>query len=90
MTDTGHLTSRNTDFAANRFVPDLLAECREIPVGELGAKAVSDPTGSVRVDVDLIRHEVPGGRSFLVSGLVYDVDTGLVDTVVAPIPLGAG
>jgi len=27
------------------------------------------------------------GSDFLVSGLVYDVDTGLVETVVPPTPL---
>ncbi len=34
--------------------PDLLAEYFEIPVAELEAKSVSDPFGSVRVDVDVI------------------------------------
>jgi carbonic anhydrase len=68
--------------------PDLLAEYFEIPASELDAKAVSDPIGSVQVDVETIKQEVRGGSSFLVSGLVYDVDTGLVETVVAPTPLG--
>lgn len=68
--------------------PDLLAEYFEIPTTELDAKAVSDPIGSVQVDVEIIKQEVRGASSFLVSGLVYDVDTGLVDTVVAPTPLG--
>ncbi|HEY5840517.1 MAG TPA: carbonic anhydrase [Mycobacterium sp.] len=34
--------------------PDLLAEYFEIPLAELEAKSVSDPFGSVRVDVDAI------------------------------------
>lgn len=68
--------------------PDLLAKYFEIPTSELDAKAVSDPIGSVQVDVEIIKQEVRGGSSFLVSGLVYDVDTGLVETVVAPTPLG--
>jgi carbonic anhydrase len=66
--------------------PALLAEYFEIPAHDLDAKAVSDPIGSVRVDVDVIKQEIPG-RAFLVSGLVYDVSTGLVETVVAPTPL---
>ena len=66
--------------------PDLLAEYFEIPSGELGAKQVSDPVGSVRVDVDVILGALTGS-DFLVSGLVYDVSTGLVETVVAPSPL---
>src|ERR1700712_3031450 len=34
--------------------PDLLAEYFEIAVHELASKSVSDPVGSVRVDVDVI------------------------------------
>jgi carbonic anhydrase len=68
--------------------PDLLAEYFEIPARELGAKSVSDPAGSVRVDVDVILAKIRG-TAFLVSGLVYDVSTGLVETVVAPTPLQA-
>jgi carbonic anhydrase len=66
--------------------PDLLAEYFEIPAHELPAKSVSDQIGSVRVDVDVILAQLRGAE-FLVSGLVYDVDTGLVETVVAPTPL---
>jgi carbonic anhydrase len=66
--------------------PDLLAEYFEIPTHELPAKSVSDPIGSVRVDVEVILAQLRG-TEFLVSGLVYDVDTGLVETVVAPTPL---
>jgi carbonic anhydrase len=66
--------------------PDVLAEYFEIPSSELGTKFVSDPVGSVRVDVDVIL-EVLHGTAFLVSGLVYDVDTGLIDVVVPPTPL---
>jgi len=42
--------------------------------------------GSVRVDVGVILQEIHSA-DFLVSGLVYDVDTGLVETVVPPTPL---
>ncbi len=66
--------------------PDLLAEYFEIPAGELDGKEVSDPIASVRVDVEVILREL-SGRDFLVSGLVYDVSSGLVETVVAPTPL---
>jgi carbonic anhydrase len=69
--------------------PELLAEYFEIPVRELEAKSVSDPVGSVRVDVDVILHSIHA-TAFLVSGLVYDVDTGLVETVVPPTPLSSG
>jgi carbonic anhydrase len=69
--------------------PDLLAEYFEIPVAELEAKSVSDPFGSVRADVDVILQAIHAS-AYLVSGLVYDVETGLVETVVPPTPLRAG
>ncbi len=69
--------------------PDLLAEYFDIAVAELEAKSVSDPVGSVRVDVDVILAAIHAA-AYLVSGLVYDVDTGLVETVVPPTPLRTG
>jgi carbonic anhydrase len=66
--------------------PDLLAEYFEIAVHELASKSVSDPVGSVRVDVDVILAALHG-TAFLVSGLVYDVGTGLTEMVVPPTPL---
>jgi hypothetical protein len=41
---------------------------------------VEDPYASVRIDVDIARHRLP---DLLVSGLVYDVGTGLVEVVVS-------
>jgi carbonic anhydrase len=58
-------------------------------LGGLDAKSGSDPVGSVRVDVDVILQAIHA-PAFLVSGLVYDVATGLVETVVAPTPLSLG
>ena len=49
-------------------------------MAELGSKAVEDPYASVRIDVDIARHRLPA--DLLVSGLVYDVDTGLIEVVV--------
>ena len=66
--------------------PDLLAEYFEIPATELDAKSISDPKGSVRADVDVITASIHA-PAYLVSGLVYDVDTGLIETVVPPTPL---
>ena len=73
-----HTDCGMTDLAA---FPDLLAEYFETTVDGLEAKAVSDPIGSVRADVDVIMQTLHA-PDFLVSGLVYDVDTGRVD--VAP------
>jgi carbonic anhydrase len=60
--------------------PDQLAEYFEIPVADLDSKAVSDPYAAVRIDVGIARQTFP--PSVLVSGLVYDVNTGLVEVVV--------
>lgn len=74
-----HTDCGMTDLAA---FPELLAEYFEVPVEELGAKAVSDPRRSVQVDVELLLDTLRG-PDFLVSGLVYDVSTGRLETVVA-------
>ena len=56
-----------------------LAAFFEIPAGELDSKAVADPYAAVRVDAAIARRTLPPGR--LVSGLVYDVATGLIEIV---------
>jgi carbonic anhydrase len=73
-----HIDCGMTDLAA---FPDLLAEYFEITLQDLEAKSVSDPIGSVRVDVDVIKQNIHASAYF-VTGLVYDIDTGLVHTVV--------
>ena len=79
----GHLAIlHHTDCGIRRLAgyPELLAAFFEIPVADLGSKAVEDPYASVRIDVDLARHRLP--PDLRVSGLVYDVDTGLIEVVV--------
>jgi carbonic anhydrase len=65
----------------------MLARYFEIEEGELKAKAVTDPRAAVAVDVASLRAipALPG--DWLVSGLIYDVATGLVEVVVAPAPI---
>lgn len=62
--------------------PESLAEYFEVPAGELAAKAVTDPVAAVRVDVGILKQRLRAGA--FVSGLVYDVTTGLIDVVVPP------
>jgi carbonic anhydrase len=51
---------------------------------ELKKKKVTDPRAAVAVDVALLR-AIPGLPSeWLISGLVYDVATGLVEIVMPP------
>jgi hypothetical protein len=78
----GHLAIlHHTDCGIRRLAsyPEQLAAFFEIPVAALGSKAVEDPYASVRIDVKIARHRLPG---LLVSGLVCDVDTGLIEVVV--------
>jgi carbonic anhydrase len=78
----GHLAIlHHTDCGIRRLAeyPEQLAAFFEIPAADLVSKAVEDPYASVRIDVEMARHRLPG---LLVSGLVYDVDTGLVEVVV--------
>ena len=77
------LVLHHTDCGITRLEekPDLLAGYFGIGKGELEAKAVTDPRTSVAVDVAALRANptLPGG--WLVSGLVYDIATGLVEAV---------
>jgi carbonic anhydrase len=59
--------------------PEQLAAFFEIPAEELDSKAVDDPYAAVRLDAAIARHTLPPSR--LVSGLVYDVNTGLIEIV---------
>ena len=62
--------------------PEQLAEFFEIPVSDLDTKEINDPRAAVRIDVEIARRTLPTGR--VISGLVYDTDTGLIEVVVPP------
>jgi carbonic anhydrase len=80
---------QHTDCGITRLAndPGLLTHYFQIQNGELKAKAVSDPRAAVSVDVALLRAipALPG--EWLISGLVCDVATGLVEVVVPPAPI---
>jgi carbonic anhydrase len=80
---------QHTDCGITRLAgdPAKLAHYFQIQEGELKTKAVSDPRAAVAVDVAALRAipALPG--AWLISGLVYDVATGLVEIVVPPAPL---
>lgn len=81
----------HTDCGITRLVgdPALLAHYFQIQERELKTKAVNDPWAAVTADVALLRAipALPG--QWLLSGLVYDVATGLVEIVVPPAPTRA-
>ena len=64
--------------------PAMLTRYFQVEEGELKTKAVADPRAAVAVDVGLLR-QIPGlPGEWLVSGLIYNVATGLVEIVVPP------
>ncbi len=82
---------QHTDCGITRLAGDSakLAHYFQIQEGELKTKAISDPRAAVAVDVAALR-AIPGlPGAWLLSGLVYDVATGLVEIVVEPAPIRA-
>ena len=63
-------------------VQPMLAAYFGVPVEGLAKLAIDDPHAAVAIDIDALRssHKLPD--RLRVTGLVYDVKTGLVDTVV--------
>jgi carbonic anhydrase len=80
---------QHTDCGITRLVgdPAKLAHFFQIQEAELKSKAVTDPRAAVAGDVAWLKKipALPG--QWLVSGLVYDVATGLVEIVVPPAPI---
>jgi carbonic anhydrase len=77
---------QHTDCGITRLggQPELVAATFGIDAADLPAKAVGDPRAAVAVDVAAIKENPFLPADFIVSGLVYDVRTGLIETVVAP------
>jgi carbonic anhydrase len=83
------IVMQHTDCGISRLAgdPAMLAHYFQIQEGELKTKAVTDPRAAVRGDVAALRaiHVLPA--AWMLSGLVYDVATGLVEVVVPPAPI---
>lgn len=62
--------------------PALLAKNLGVETVDLDQLAIADPYAAVAIDVAALKAnpQLPGG--FLVTGMVYDVDTGKVEVVV--------
>jgi carbonic anhydrase len=82
---------QHTDCGITRLArdPNLLMHYFQVPEEELTAKAVTDPRAAVAIDVTLLRAIPALPSAWLVSGLVYDVGTGLAEMVVPPAPIRA-
>jgi len=80
---------QHTDCGITRLAgdPAMLTHYFQIKPEELQAKAVTDPRAAVAIDVAWLR-TIPGlPGQWLISGLVYDVATGLVEIVAPPAPI---
>src|SRR5277367_5838183 len=82
---------QHTDCGITRLVgdPAKLAHFFQIQESEVKAKAITDPRTAVAVDVAALRAIPALPAAWLISGLVYDVATGLVEIVVPPAPIRA-
>ena len=80
------IVMQHTDCGITRLTgnPDLLSHYFQINESELKKKAVNDPRAAVRSDVALLRSIPALPSDWMISGLVYDVATGLVEVVDAP------
>jgi carbonic anhydrase len=79
----------HTDCGITRLAgdPAMLVQYFQIKENELAAKSVLDPYGAVAIDVAALRAVPALPANWLLSGLVYDVSTGLVKVVVPPAPV---
>ena len=80
---------QHTDCGITRLAEEfaMLAEYFQTEQTDLSSKAVNNPRIAVATDVATLR-KVPGlPGEWLLSGLVYDIASGLVETVMPPLPL---
>ncbi|HXZ81453.1 MAG TPA: carbonic anhydrase [Terriglobales bacterium] len=80
---------QHTDCGITRLAgeTDKLAKYFQIQEAELRTKAVTDPRAAVAADVAALRAIPALPFKWRISGLVYDVATGLVEVVVPPAPM---
>ena len=81
----------HTDCGITRLAgdPGMLAHYFQIGEEELEAKAVTDPRAAVAADVAALRAVPALPGEWLISGLVYDVATGLVEVIIPSAPVRA-
>ena len=71
----------------HKHAPALLAKHLGVETDALDGLAITEPYKAVALDVAALRANTALPDSLVVSGLVYDVKTGKVTTVVPPAPL---
>lgn len=70
-----------------QHAPDALAKYLDVATAELASLAIDDPYASVAIDVAALKANQQLPAAITVTGLVYDVVTGLVETVIPSSPL---
>jgi carbonic anhydrase len=77
---------QHTDCGITRLVgdPHLLQQYFQVSGADLRTKAVADPREAVAVDIAMLREISALPDEWLLSGLVYDVASGIVEIVVPP------
>lgn len=65
-----------------KHAPELLARNLNVTVKELDRMEIADPHAAVRLDVAALKNNPDLAAGFMVSGVVYDVANGTVETVV--------
>jgi len=80
---------QHTDCGITRLArnTELMADYFDVPPAELPAKAIEDPRAAVASDVAMLRATPAIPPAILVSGLVYDTETGLIEVVVPLAPI---
>jgi carbonic anhydrase len=83
------IVMHHTDCGIARLAnePALLAPYFQISESELKTKPISDPRAAVAADVATLRGIPQLPATWVLSGLVYNVATGLVEVVVSPAPI---
>jgi carbonic anhydrase len=81
----------HTDCGITRLVdyPDALAAELGTSPDALDRDSITDPRASLAVDLATLRANPVLPPGLIVSGMLYDTDTGRLETVVAPSVLGA-
>ena len=72
---------QHTDCGITRLSGPIVAAYLGVVEEQFGQQAVNDPQAAVVLDVDKLRADPRVAGAVLVTGLVYDVTTGLVATV---------
>ncbi len=84
-----HHTDCGMSRLANPAIQEQVAERLGLGVDEVAAMAITDPTTSVRDDIERLRQTPGTPDQLVVSGFVYDAKNGTINQVVPPAPLRA-